>query len=189
MIGRVLSLGVALLVVTAAIPAGADDRSRPPHHEIDIQLDPDAGRLEVVDRVTLSGPATVDLRLAPWLRISELSVDGRPIAVNTLESARLPLAVGETRDVALTYGGTLPTERRSDRDGPLIGPEGSYLPAGAGGSPSISTQPRITLRRGFGSEPCITYMSTLVWCLNVVEKPWVCRAGRGTLRGVMTWLT
>jgi hypothetical protein len=139
MIGRVLSLGLALLVIAAADPAGADDRLRPPHHEIDIRLDPDAGRLEVVDRVTLSGPATVDLGLAPWLRISALSVDGRPVAVNTLESARLPLAVGETRDVVLTYGGILPSERRSAGDGPLIGPEGSYLPAGSGWLPGIGS--------------------------------------------------
>ncbi len=132
MIGRLLSLGLALLVIAAADPSGADDRSRLPHHDIDIRLDPDAGRLEVVDRVTLAGPATVDLRLAPWLRISELSVDGRPVAVGTLESARLPLAAGETRNVVLTYGGTLPSERRSAGDGPLIGPEGSYLPAGSG---------------------------------------------------------
>ena len=136
MIARLLSLGLALLVIAATDPAGADDRPRPPHHEIDIRLDPDAGRLDVIDRLTMAGPATVDLRLAPWLRISGLTVDGRPVAIETLEHPRFSLGEGETRDVVIAYGGALPPERRPAADGPLIGPEGSYLPAGAGWLPA-----------------------------------------------------
>ncbi len=143
MIGRLLSLGVALLVIAAAVSAGANDRSVPPHHEIDIRLAPDTGRLDVVDRVTLSGPATVNLRLAPWLRISGLTVDGRSVAIDTLESARVPLVKDKTHDVVLTYGGTLSAEHRTATDGPLIGPEGSYLPAGSGWLP-VTGSDRVT---------------------------------------------
>jgi hypothetical protein len=132
MIAGLRWLALALPLIAATDAAGAVDRPRPPHHQIDIRIDPDAGRLEVVDRITVSGPATLDLRLAPWLRISGLAVDGRPLAVDTRENPHVAAAAGETRDVVLTYGGTLLPERRSDDDGPLIGPEGTYLPAGSG---------------------------------------------------------
>jgi hypothetical protein len=138
MITRLPWLTFVLLLIVATNAAGAVDRPRPPHHQINIRLDPDAGRLDVVDRMKVSGPAILDLQLAPWLRISRLTVDGRPLAVDTLELPRVAAAVGETRDVVVAYGGTLPAERRSADDGPLIGAEGTYLPAGSGWLPATA---------------------------------------------------
>ncbi|MGF1641931.1 MAG: M1 family metallopeptidase [Rhodospirillales bacterium] len=151
MIGRHSAVGVAVLALATVLAAGLSsglssgpaaapaDQTRPvPHHVIALRLDPQAGHLDVVDRLTVTGPATVDLTLAPWLRIRSATVDGRPLAP---DASQMTVNDGEVREIARAYSGvpTTPEPARSSGaaggvpgDRPLIGPEGSYLPAGGG---------------------------------------------------------
>ncbi|WP_247871521.1 MULTISPECIES: M1 family aminopeptidase [unclassified Azospirillum] len=117
-------VGVALVLGVVA-PAGA----APLHHDIDLTLDPAAGRIEAVDRLTLPA-GTQSLRLDPALTLEEARAGDKPVPVDR-RGDRLRLVVPEGGGpVTLRYGGRLPGFTAGT--GLALDGEGAFLP-GLGG--------------------------------------------------------
>ncbi|KAA0582802.1 M1 family aminopeptidase [Azospirillum sp. Sh1] len=119
------ALAGAALTLGAIAPAGA----APLHHDIDLTLDPAAGRIEAVDRLTLSA-GMQSLRLDPALTLEEARAGDKPVAVDR-RGDRLVLTVPEgSGSVTLRYGGRLPGFTAGT--GLALDGEGAFLP-GLGG--------------------------------------------------------
>ncbi|WP_423321199.1 M1 family metallopeptidase [Azospirillum sp. 11R-A] len=120
-----LALAGAALVLGVVAPAGA----APLHHDIDLTLDPAAGRMEAVDRLTLPAGAQ-SLRLDPALTVQEVRAGDRPVPVDR-RGDRLRLVVPEgVEAVTIRYGGRLPGFAAGT--GLALDGEGAFLP-GLGG--------------------------------------------------------
>lgn len=123
-----LSLLLPLLALAAPVP----------HLEIDVRLDPEARRLAASADLKLHGDR-LELGLAPGLKISAVSVDGRPRALPPQGPLRLD-GPGPHR-VRVEYDGTLAALPELDHRGvlgrlpPMADVRGSYLPAGSGWYP------------------------------------------------------
>jgi hypothetical protein len=136
------SICAAALVGVLAIQPGhaAEDTATPIHHSIEARLDPDSGNLEVTDIVTVRGRDALVFRLAPWLEIEAITLDGRPVEVAGNGGVRR-IALPETgaHRVALRLRGTVPPLPKEGRRGAtpsaVSGPEGSYLSGYAGWIP------------------------------------------------------
>ncbi|WP_083897196.1 M1 family metallopeptidase [Azospirillum sp. B506] len=124
---RALALAGAALALGAVAPAIA----APLHHDIDLTLDPAAGRIDAVDRLIL--PAGVQsLRLDPALAVQEVRAGDKPLPVER-RGDRLRLVVPEgNAPLTIRYGGRLPafaagTGLAVDGDGAFL-PGGGWLP-------------------------------------------------------------
>jgi len=125
-----------VLFLPASTSALAEDA--PLRHDIEVSLDPDSGRLEVVDRIAVDGRESFAFQLAPWLTIERASIDGEPVALGAAGGVyQLPLSGQQT--IELLYGGVVPPlPSEAARDGfyaAVGGPEGVFLPAGTGWLP------------------------------------------------------
>lgn len=131
-----LFLALALLLPAPAALAQAGTAAL--HHAIEVSLDPESGRLDVVDRITVAGRDRLAFRLAPWLTIEQASRDGEP---TELEAAGdlYQLSLSGQDAVELRYGGTVPPlpseQARGGFYSAVGGPEGVFLPAGTGWLP------------------------------------------------------
>lgn len=129
---RALALAGAALVLGVAAPVLAE----PLHHDIDLTLDPAAGRMEAVDRVTLPAGAQ-SLRLDPALAVQEVRTGDRIIPVDR-RGDRLRLVVPEGGEVVtIRYGGRLPGF--SAGTGLALDGEGAFLPGLGGWLPDPAT--------------------------------------------------
>ncbi|MCW2242710.1 M1 family metallopeptidase [Azospirillum canadense] len=129
---RRIALPILIAALAWTLPAWAAGL----HHDLDVTLDPNTRRLEVVDRLHLPvGDRT--LHLAPGLTVGDATAGGRPLPVNR-SGATLRLSVPEgAGEVVLRYSGTLaPLSTEARGDGPMAGEEGAYLPAGSGWLPA-----------------------------------------------------
>lgn len=134
---RLRRIALSVLIAVWTLPSWAAGL----HHDLDVTLDPNTRRLEVVDRLRLpAGDRT--LHLAPGLTVGEATAGGRPLAVNR-SGATLRLAVPEgAGEVVLRYSGTLaPLSAEGRGNGPMAGEEGAYLPAGSGWIPASGDEP------------------------------------------------
>ena len=128
----VLALGLALTFSSwTAGPAAAAEKKL--HHDLDLTLDPAASRLEVVDRIRVSGHTTLAIKLAPGLDLVEASIDGAAIP-STEENGVLwiELPGGEASEVMLSYGGILENDNSRGGLSPLLTADGGFLPYGLG---------------------------------------------------------
>lgn len=127
------------------LPAPAMSASLPPAHmELDIRLDPATRHLQASATLTLRGGA-LDLRLAPGLSVTQLTIDGRPSELPTAgdgtERYRLRLAGAGPQRIQLSYRGQLaPLPELDHRQvlnqlPPMADGRGSFLPAGSGWYP------------------------------------------------------
>lgn len=138
---RLLCVAAIFTALATGPSLSATEATSPVRHAIDVQLDPQSGRLVVVDTVTLRGRAEMRFQLASWLEIDRMLIDGRPIKVTGAAGAwRAPLPdMGEHR-VELRFSGMLPPlppEGVSDAlQLAASGPEGSYLPGYASWIPA-----------------------------------------------------
>lgn len=136
-------LTLALLLVQPAAAQGATqgearDGTAPLHHDIRVSLDPDSGRLDVIDRIAVDGRDRFAFRLAPWLTLDRVSIDGAPVEPEATDGL-YALALSGQRSMELRYGGTVPPlPSEAARDGfyaAVGGAEGVFLPAGTGWLP------------------------------------------------------
>lgn len=119
------ALAGAALALGAIAPAGAVAL----HHDIDLTLDPVAGRMEAVDRLTLPA-GTQTLRLDPALTLEEARAGDRVLPVDR-RGDRLRLVVPEGGGpVTIRYVGRLPGFTAGT--GLALDGEGAFLP-GLGG--------------------------------------------------------
>ena len=109
-------------------------------HEVSLRLDPDTRDLQVKNRFTPRAGAEVAFAIAPWMRLVEARVDGKPVApTRNGERVRLPASGRGDRQVEIALRGTVPPlpspDQRGRVRGAVAGPEGSYLPGYAGWLP------------------------------------------------------
>lgn len=136
---------VAVLAVVSLLSArvhAADSAAF--HHSLTVRLAPTAGRVDVVDVIDVppaAASSALRLHLAPWLRVSELSVDGRTL---TPPAPGEPIETAPGRVVRVAYGGVPPARSDTNTDAaraPLISDDGVYLPAGSGWIPRAGATP------------------------------------------------
>lgn len=141
-ISRVLCVAAIFTALATGHGLSAGEAPSPVHHAIEAKLDPQNGRLDVTDTVTLRGRAEIRFRLASWLRIERMLIDGRPIRVTGAAGAwRAPLPdMGEHR-IALRLSGMAPRLSPGAVRGGLqpaaFGPGGSYLMGQAAWIPAM----------------------------------------------------
>jgi hypothetical protein len=136
---RRFALAFALLALPLA--ALADARSAP-HLQLDIALDPATRQLSATADLSVHS-ATLQLALAPGLRVSRLLVDGRARDLPAAVDGRIDLTLGSPgpHRIQLNYGGQLAPLPELDHRGvlarlpPMADTRGSYLPAGSGWYP------------------------------------------------------
>jgi hypothetical protein len=131
-------LAAALALASAAHAASLQQM----HHELDVRLDPAKRELTVVDRVTLRGAGTTEVRLGQQFRVREAALDD--VALPPAQAAdgswiwSLALREGRTHRLVLEYGGELAPLLDTDHRGtleqlpPMSGPRGAFLPSGTG---------------------------------------------------------
>ena len=120
------------------------------HHEIDAQLDPDAGTLISVDIMRISGRGNVTFALEKQFILEEMEVDGEIVpAVPRAESWSVMLDERPEHTVTIRYRGKLarmaPAHGSGVPDVAMGDSQGSFLPAGAGWYPIVDT-PHFTYR-------------------------------------------
>lgn len=118
----------------------AGDTAAPVHHTIEAQLDPDSGNLEVTDILTVRGRAALEFRLAPWLEVKGLLLDGQRAGIAGAGGVwRVPLPDTGAHRVELRLRGVVPplppVNRRGASPSAVSGAEGSYLSGYAGWIP------------------------------------------------------
>ncbi len=134
------------VLLVFALTMTAAQAGEAPRHQAMVRLYPAAHRIEAVATVTLPAGAAARFQLAPRLVPTRLEVDGREVPLHGRDGVwTLPAGV---RGFTVRYAGTLPPPlaepgRRAAADMPLIGPEGSYLPAWSGWLPDVGAD-RVT---------------------------------------------
>lgn len=134
---RALALAGAALALGVVAPALVEPAlAEPLHHDIDLTLEPAAGRIEAVDRLSLPAGAQ-SLRLDPALAVQEVRAGDRVIPVDR-RGDRLRLVVPEGGEaVTIRYGGRLPGF--SAGTGLALDGEGAFLPGLGGWLPDPAT--------------------------------------------------
>ncbi len=137
---RLICVAAFFLVLASAPCRAAGDAAAPVQHNVEAQLDPDSGKLEVTDILTVRGRAIVEFKLAPWLAVESLLLDGqRTEATATGDIWRLPLPDSEAHRIEMRLRGVVPPLPADGRPGAspsaVSGEEGSYLSGYAGWIP------------------------------------------------------
>ena len=126
-------LALCLWLAAAGLAAMAE----PPHHVMHLRLDPAGGAIAVRDRIAVSGRKAFALRLAEWMRIGEVRIDGRVQAARPSRGAVTLALPGDGRhEIDIVAEGVVPgqgagTTPQGAAAGPLAGPDGVYLPGWA----------------------------------------------------------
>ncbi len=136
---RRFALAFALLALPLAALA---DALAPPHLQLDIALDPATRQLSAAAELRVYS-ASLQLALAPGLRVSRLLVDGRARDLPAAVDGRIDLTLGSPgpHRIRLNYGGQLAPLPELDHRGvlarlpPMADARGSYLPASSGWYP------------------------------------------------------
>jgi len=137
---RLICVAAFSLVLASAPCLAAGDAAPPVHHNVEAQLDPASGNLEVIDILTVRGRAIVEFKLAPWLAVKVLLLDGQQTeATATGDIWRLPLPDSGAHRIEVRLRGVVPPLPTDGRPGAspsaVSGEEGSYLSAYAGWIP------------------------------------------------------
>jgi hypothetical protein len=137
---RLICVAAFSLVLASTPCLAAGDAAAPLHHNVKAQLDPGSGNLEVTDILTVRGRAIVEFRLAPWLAVESLLLDGqRTEATATGDIWRLPLPDSGTHRIEVRLRGVVPPLPAGGRPGAspsaVSDEEGSYLSGHAGWIP------------------------------------------------------
>ena len=101
----------AVIAVLLVLPAGlkAVEPAAPIQHDADVRLDPESRRLTVSDVISVAGRQEIRFRLASWLTVERLMLDGRALPVpagGTVWRTSLPDA--GPHQIELHLQGTVP---------------------------------------------------------------------------------
>ena len=127
---RALLVGLGLPPLFAVTASAAEETL---HHDIEIQLDPASSKLEVTDRIEVSGHETLAIKLASGLELGEALVDGKAVSPTSDDGVFwIDLPESQAAEVVLTYGGILEADNSRGGLSPLLAKEGGFLPYGLG---------------------------------------------------------
>jgi aminopeptidase N len=110
----------------------AAEAGAPTHHEVDVRLDPESRNVTISDVITVSGRQEIQVRLAPWLTVKHLLLDGRALPVPASANMwRTGLPDKGRHQIALDLVGTVPLLKPGRRGGlgqsAAFSPDGGYL--------------------------------------------------------------
>ncbi len=132
---RWIILVVLFGLVSASLDCQPAHAVEPLHHDIQLSLDPAKGSITVKDRIAVVGRRNVTLSVAPWMRMSDIRLDGTAIgdeASSTSVSLAIPSLGKHQIDVVAegvipkTDGEVVSNTAGSD---PVAGGDGLYLPS------------------------------------------------------------
>ena len=129
---------------TVLVFAGPARTAEPTHHDIALVLDPDEGTVSVTDQITVSGRSRVTLEVAPWMRMSDIRIDGNAIRNHAPgETFSLELPSNGQHRISVTAKGIVPkidqaTASRNAGSEPVSGEDGVYLPGWSKWLPTLS---------------------------------------------------
>ncbi len=127
---RALIAGLGLMPLFVLPTKAAEEEL---HHDIEIRLNPTSSKLDVTDRIEVSGHAALAIKLAPGLELEEAEIDGDAVTpTNDGGVLWIDLPEGETSAVTLSYGGVLENDDSRGGLSPLLASEGGFLPYGLG---------------------------------------------------------
>ncbi len=115
-----------LLILAAGLVQSlqAEASGKPPHHVLEVRLDPENRKLSGRDRITLSGQGTLVLRLARFLTVKGLTVDGQSVAPDRSgDILRVQLGSSGDHVVTVDYG-----QARQSGQSVLMDREGLFFP-------------------------------------------------------------
>ncbi len=134
-----LRLPVTLLLGLAC--AGFVSAETVVQHDVDIDLSPTNGRIEIVDRVRPGAGQEYRFALAPWLALRDLRINDQPAAYSRAGNIyRITLPNGADPEIRFELGGSIPAPSAGDLS--QSGNDGVYLPGYAGWLP-VGTAERI----------------------------------------------
>ena len=124
-------LRVALLVVLFGLGAAA--AAEPPlvRHDASVTIEPESGRLDLRDRITVSGRDSLTLAVAAWQQVVSASLNGAPL---DLRPGRGPWTITlperDAQSIELRLTGIPPRQAEApDGEPPSFAVYGSLLPA------------------------------------------------------------
>ena len=137
---RLICVAAISLVLASAPCLAAGDAIAPVHHNVDARFDPGSGKLELTDVLMVSGRAILEFRLAPWLAVEGLLLDGQQTDLTDNGGVwRVPLPDSGMHRLELRLRGVVPPlpadGGRSALPSAVSGEEGSYLSGYAGWKP------------------------------------------------------
>lgn len=133
------------MLISAALWFGAVAADAVVYHDIEVDLQPASGQLRIVDRVRPGARGEYRFRLAPWLEIVRLSIDGAAIAPARRDGYyRVDLDPGAEPELRFELRGSVPPRAAADLSSG--GEDGVYLPGYAGWIPVGDTDERVDFR-------------------------------------------
>ncbi|MEM9442170.1 MAG: M1 family aminopeptidase [Pseudomonadota bacterium] len=127
---RLSLISMCLVVIMTASMARADNAI---HHEIDLILEPDSGRLDITDRVSVSGRKHLAIKLAAGLTLSEITVDGKAVDAELEKGVSWIILPSEgSHRIDIAYGGSLEPSPPGRGLSPLMADGHAFLPYGIG---------------------------------------------------------
>jgi aminopeptidase N len=128
----------------------AAEPKAPTHHEADVRLDPESRKITVSDVITVSGRKEIQFRLASWLTVKRLLLDGRALPVPASANMwRTGLPDRGRHQLDLQLQGTVPALQQGRRgdlaQSAALGPDGGYLFESAGWIP-LTGDERVSYR-------------------------------------------
>ncbi len=133
------------MFVAAALWFGAAAADAMVYHDIEVDLQPASGEIRIVDRVRPSARGEYRFRLAPWLDIERLSVDGAALAPVRQDGFYLvDLDPGIASELRFELRGQVPPH--AARGLASGGGDGVYLPGYAGWIPVGDNDERVDFR-------------------------------------------
>jgi aminopeptidase N len=141
----------ASLVLPASI-AGlkATEPPAPINHAVDVRLDPESRKITVSDVITVTDKLEIQFRLAPWLTVKRLLLDGRALPVPASANMwRTNLPDKGRHQINLLFQGTVPALKPGRHGGlgqsAAFSPDGGYLFESAGWVP-LTGDERVSYR-------------------------------------------
>lgn len=138
-LGLFLGWAISLSFCSAAL---ANEPSRA-HHELRLLVDPSQAKVVVKDRITVRGRQKVSLKLANWLNITDVRVDGQVVQLDdAFLGGTISLSTAGTHSIELTAQGVIPeaSDGRSTSQ-PFAGSDSIYLPGWSRWFPAVSDEP------------------------------------------------
>ncbi len=122
--------GLCVLIMACTSAAHAGEKL---HHRIDLTLEPAAGRLEVTDRIEVSGHEQLAIKPAAGLSIEQITIDDEMFTPDDENGITwIPLPSEGEHDVRITYGGSVEQADAQGGLSPMVTADGVFLPYGIG---------------------------------------------------------
>ena len=133
---------LALITLLATGTTVAATGLHPPHHDIRVVIDTASGDTRISDRLQLSGQPVYRFRLAHWLELEALQLNGEAVKARKSEGLFEVALTNETENILeFEMAGRLPPSHDGSLNTSSHGPDGSFLPAWDSWIPQDYSQP------------------------------------------------